>query len=155
MNFGKNPQHDFPKMRGGSMAVWNFPKIHPFWTGDASLSITCTSPCTPPYEVHVTIRGQHTFNFLLASWSAEVMYSLQTLPKILQCKLYVNFLPKYSLFADTAWHICKGRCALWVCSWLSARAHTTLTWPNWPLRRVAKATEHNGGICNFPIKQQK
>ena len=26
MNFGKNPQHDFPKMRGsgGSKAVWNF-----------------------------------------------------------------------------------------------------------------------------------
>ena len=25
MNFGKNPQHDFPKMRGGgSTAVWNF-----------------------------------------------------------------------------------------------------------------------------------
>ena len=24
MNFGENPQHDFPKMRGGSMAVWNF-----------------------------------------------------------------------------------------------------------------------------------
>ena len=25
MNFGTNPQHDFPKMRGGgSKAVWNF-----------------------------------------------------------------------------------------------------------------------------------
>ena len=25
MNFGKNPQHDFPKMRGGgSTAIWNF-----------------------------------------------------------------------------------------------------------------------------------
>ena len=24
MNFGKKPQHDFPKMRGGSTAVWNF-----------------------------------------------------------------------------------------------------------------------------------
>ena len=25
MNFGKNPHHDFPKMRGGgSTAVWNF-----------------------------------------------------------------------------------------------------------------------------------
>ena len=24
MNFGKNPQHDFPKMRGGSTAVWSF-----------------------------------------------------------------------------------------------------------------------------------
>ena len=23
-------------------------------------------------------------------------------------------------------------------------------WPHWPLRHVAKATEHNGGICNFP-----
>ena len=24
MNFGKNLQYDFPKMRGGSKAVWNF-----------------------------------------------------------------------------------------------------------------------------------
>ena len=24
MNFGKNLQHDFPKMRGGSMDVWNY-----------------------------------------------------------------------------------------------------------------------------------
>ena len=24
MNFGKKLQHDFPKMRGGSKAVWNF-----------------------------------------------------------------------------------------------------------------------------------
>ena len=24
MNSGENPQHDLPKMRGGSTAVWNF-----------------------------------------------------------------------------------------------------------------------------------
>ena len=24
MNFGTNPQHDFPKMRAGSKAAWNF-----------------------------------------------------------------------------------------------------------------------------------
>ena len=38
MNFGKNPQHDFPKMRGGGQRPFGtFPKIHPFWRGDASL----------------------------------------------------------------------------------------------------------------------
>ena len=38
MNFGKNPQHDFPKMRGGGQQPFGtFPKIHPFWWGQASL----------------------------------------------------------------------------------------------------------------------
>ena len=40
MNFGENPQHDFPKMRGGGQQPFGtFPKIHPFWEGDASLRI--------------------------------------------------------------------------------------------------------------------
>ena len=30
MNFGNNPQYDFPKMRG---PLGIFPKIHPFWYG--------------------------------------------------------------------------------------------------------------------------
>ena len=35
----KNPQYDFPKMRGGGQRPFGtFPKIHPFWSGDASLS---------------------------------------------------------------------------------------------------------------------
>ena len=38
MNFGKNPQHDFPKMRGGGQQSFGtFPKIHPFLKGQASL----------------------------------------------------------------------------------------------------------------------
>ena len=40
MNFGKKLQHDFPKMRGGGQ--WSFgifPKIHPFWRCEASLSL--------------------------------------------------------------------------------------------------------------------
>ena len=41
MNFGKNPQHDFPKMRGGAgggqRPFGTFPKIHPFLKGQASL----------------------------------------------------------------------------------------------------------------------
>ena len=39
-SFLKNPQHDFPKMRGGGQRPFGtFPKIHPFWEGDATLSI--------------------------------------------------------------------------------------------------------------------
>ena len=41
MNFGKNPQYDFPKMRaggrGGQRQFETFPKIHPFWYGYTSL----------------------------------------------------------------------------------------------------------------------
>ena len=38
MNFGTNPQHDFLKMRGGGQRPFGtFPKIHPFWSGEASL----------------------------------------------------------------------------------------------------------------------
>ena len=37
MNFGENPQHDFPKMRGGQRPFGTFPKIHPFLKGQASL----------------------------------------------------------------------------------------------------------------------
>ena len=40
MNFGTNPQHNFPKMRGrggGQRPFGTFPKIHPFWRGEASL----------------------------------------------------------------------------------------------------------------------
>ena len=38
MNFGKNPQYDFPKMKGGGgqRPFGTFPKIHPFWKGQAS-----------------------------------------------------------------------------------------------------------------------
>ena len=40
MNFGQNPQHDFPKMReDGQRPFGTFPKIHPFWEGDASLIV--------------------------------------------------------------------------------------------------------------------
>ena len=40
MNFRKNLQYDFPKMRGGGQRPFGtFPKIHPFWEGDASLRI--------------------------------------------------------------------------------------------------------------------
>ena len=43
MNFGKNLQHNFPKMRagggrGGQRPFGTFPKIHPFWMGSASLT---------------------------------------------------------------------------------------------------------------------
>ena len=42
MNFGKNPQHDFPKMRGGGQRPFGtFPNIHPFLKGQASLSFGC------------------------------------------------------------------------------------------------------------------
>ena len=38
MNFGKNPQHDLPKMRGGGQRPFGtLPKIHPFWKEEASL----------------------------------------------------------------------------------------------------------------------
>ena len=38
MNFRKNLQHNFPKMRGGGQRPFGtFPKIHPFWKGKASL----------------------------------------------------------------------------------------------------------------------
>ena len=44
MNFGKNPQHDFPKMRGGGQRPFGtFPKIHPFLKGQASLSLRACS----------------------------------------------------------------------------------------------------------------
>ena len=33
MNFGENPQHDFPKMRGGSTAFWNFSENSSVGTG--------------------------------------------------------------------------------------------------------------------------
>ena len=34
----RNPQYDFPKMRGGGQRPFGtFPKIHPFWSGDTSL----------------------------------------------------------------------------------------------------------------------
>ena len=34
----RNPQHDFPKMRGGGQRPFGtFPKIHPFWYGRPSL----------------------------------------------------------------------------------------------------------------------
>ena len=40
MNFGKKLQHDFPKMRGGDQRPFGtFPKIHPFWRCEASLSL--------------------------------------------------------------------------------------------------------------------
>ena len=40
MNFGKNLQHDFPKMRrGGQRPFGTFPKIHPFLKGQASLML--------------------------------------------------------------------------------------------------------------------
>ena len=46
MNFGTNPQHDFPKMRGGDQRPFGtFPKIHPFWSGEASLIYYISSPC--------------------------------------------------------------------------------------------------------------
>ena len=38
MNFVLNPQHDFPKMRGGGQRMFGaFPKIHRFLKGQASL----------------------------------------------------------------------------------------------------------------------
>ena len=41
MNFGKNLQHNFPKMSGGGSQrpFGTLPKIHPFWKGKASLNI--------------------------------------------------------------------------------------------------------------------
>ena len=40
MNFGKNLQHNFSKMRGGGQRPFGtFPKIHPFWKGSASLTL--------------------------------------------------------------------------------------------------------------------
>ena len=38
MNFRKKLQHNFPKMSGGGQRPFGtFPKIHPFWKGNASL----------------------------------------------------------------------------------------------------------------------
>ena len=47
MNFGeKNPQHDYPKMRGEGgvqRPFGTFPKIHPFLKGQASLTVISAS----------------------------------------------------------------------------------------------------------------
>ena len=44
MNFGeKKLQYDFPKMRGGQRPFGTFPKIHPFWSCQASLTIIAFS----------------------------------------------------------------------------------------------------------------
>ena len=43
MNFGKNPQHDFQRMRGGGQRSFRiFQKIHPFWYGYRSLRCCVT-----------------------------------------------------------------------------------------------------------------
>ena len=41
MNSGENPQHDFPKLRGGGgqRPFGTFPKIHLFLKGQASLKL--------------------------------------------------------------------------------------------------------------------
>ena len=52
MNFRKKLQHNFPKMRGGAggqRPFGTFPKIHPFWKGNASLTaIHYWHPKEPP-----------------------------------------------------------------------------------------------------------
>ena len=52
----KNPQYDFPKMRGGGQRPFGtFPKIHPFWEGDASLMGTFASRNGDPKSAFLKI----------------------------------------------------------------------------------------------------
>ena len=56
MNFGKDPQHDFPKMRGGGLRPFGtFPKIHPFWWGQASLRVMKTKIVMMSMMIMITI----------------------------------------------------------------------------------------------------
>ena len=53
MNFGKNLQHDFPKMRGGQRPFGTFTKIHPFLKGQASLSTNSYSRVLGVYWAYI------------------------------------------------------------------------------------------------------
>ena len=62
MNFGKNPQHDFPKIRGGwgQRPFGTFPKIHPFLKGQASLR------CTSKVQHRIMVSMKKGVNLFMA-----------------------------------------------------------------------------------------
>ena len=77
-SFLKNLQHDFPKMRGGGgqRPFGTFPKIHPFWYGEASLTLL---------HVHTPLH--------VGTWNGarylQCTYSVLTLLHIVHTKLHV------------------------------------------------------------------
>ena len=57
----KNPQHDFPKMRGGGQRPFGtFPKIHPFLKGQASLR------CSILHPARISIKSNPSMHLFIA-----------------------------------------------------------------------------------------
>ena len=78
MNFGKNLQSDFPKMRGwgGQRPFGTFPKIHPFWICHASL-------ITEEKEESVALDylQKHLFLLQISSSSHQIQKMSLIIPK--------------------------------------------------------------------------
>ena len=112
MNFGKNLQRDFPKMRGGGQRPFGtFPKIHPFLKGQAS-------PCnTSIPNIHFTIQ-KIMINWLFCAkkcwaffhWGAPILnFSL----KQLWCGLLVCKVLGWPVVSFT-WKYCRDSlCRCW------------------------------------------
>ena len=65
----RNPQHDFPKMRGGGQRPFGtFPKFHPFWCAHPSLMIWHCWKCK--FTVPWTLPFCHHQLFSLFTWTA-------------------------------------------------------------------------------------
>ena len=85
MNFGKNLQHNFPKMRGGGQRPFGtFPKIHPFWRRSASLMSSDWPACLGKKST----CNKHELNKSSYKRAAQISLSLSSL-LIAQCADFV------------------------------------------------------------------
>ena len=84
MNFRKKLQHNFPKMRGGAggqRPFGTFPKIHPFWKGNASLivafkNLRWVSRKKENRTWEVLLLGCPPFEPVGVGWELEMLLSM-------------------------------------------------------------------------------
>ena len=64
----RNPQYNFPKMRGGQRLFGTFPRVHPFWRCEASIrGCSCVNDVI---SNHIYIHG-----LLVLCWQTSVSQS--------------------------------------------------------------------------------
>ena len=98
MNFRKNLQYNFPKNEGGGQWPFGtFPKIHPFWKGNASLNFVfhLIEPSLRREDGKLPVNASRNICFAESSGNKQYTYNkhmLKGFSKILLTEQYCSFL---------------------------------------------------------------
>ena len=124
MNSGENPQHDFPKMRGGQRPFGTFLKIHPFLKGQASLSIGSGTCAQLSYLRYIEVKMWDMTTISIYVETCKIFLNIQFFVFCRGNTITVNVVDRWRNWTlILPWWCCIDDVALMMLHWCGVFEH--------------------------------